>query len=157
MTHTAGMRSGMVLALVCAAACTERHAPQVLLAGVPHDLDDLVRRYPVAATASVRVDEIGRTPGTSVHLVQLRGGEAPHRHAAHDLAVTVVRGAGLLHVADAEQAMRAGDVAIVPRGVIHWYTNAGDVPSVTLAIFSPPLDAPDSIPVDDVDRSGDAR
>jgi quercetin dioxygenase-like cupin family protein len=53
--------------------------------------------------------------------------------------------------------LRAGDVTFVPRGVPHWFTRTGADVVVTLAVFSPPLDAPDSVPVDDVDSPATAR
>ena len=120
-------------------------------------VDELCRRHPLDAGADVRADEIARSAGASVHLVQVRTGEKPHRHAMHDLSVTVLHGEGTLRLAGTTQLLHAGDVVVVPRGATHWFTRGGADVAVTLAIFSPPLDAPDTIPVDDVDSPAGAR
>jgi len=152
------MRTGIVVALFCVIGCAPAvPPPHVLLADVDRDVDELVRAYPLEAGADFRKDQIGGTPGSTVFLVQVRGGESPHRHVTHDLAVTLLRGHGVLHIAGVELPMRAGDVAVIPRGVAHWYTNAGKRPSITLAVYTPALDAPDSVPVDAVDSRGGAR
>ena len=109
-------------------------------------LDDLLRARPLAPGANIRADEIARTTGASVHLVQVSGGETPHRHAAHDLTVTVLRGEGRLTIGGIARPMAAGDVAVIPRGVPHHFVRSGRDPAVALAVFSPPLDAPDSVP-----------
>jgi quercetin dioxygenase-like cupin family protein len=118
---------------------------------------DLVRTHPIAPEANIRADEIERTAGGTLHLVQVRGGESPHRHVAHDLVVQVVAGHGALTLGGVRRELRAGDVAVVPRGVPHWFVNTGGDPAIALVVFMPPLDAPDSIPVDAVDSRAGAR
>ena len=146
----------MLLAMAVTVACAPRHA-RVATSSSIAAVDALCRSRPIAGDTNIRADEIARTAGASVHLVQVRGAEAPHRHAAHDLSVTVLRGEGTLRVAGASHHLRPGDVAIVPRGVPHWFTRTGADVAVALAVFSPPLDAPDNVPADDVDSPPDAR
>jgi mannose-6-phosphate isomerase-like protein (cupin superfamily) len=146
----------MWLAASLALACSHR-SPHLLLDAGARDLDDLLRRHPMADEANIRADEIGRMPGATVHLVQVRSAEAPHRHDHHDMVVTVLRGHGVLRTGDAEHPMRTGDVAVVRRGEPHWFTSrAGERPSVALVVFTPPLDAPDMTPLD-VDSLRPAR
>ena len=90
---------------------------------------------------------IARTPASSVHLVQIRGGETPHRHMTHDLTVTLLRGEGRVTVEGSARAMAAGDVAVIPRGVAHFFVNTGRDVAVSFAVYAPPMDAPDTVPV----------
>jgi quercetin dioxygenase-like cupin family protein len=142
-----GMRITMVVAVTCAIGCATAPPPRVVLADADVDVATLIERYPLASGANLRNDEILRSPSATLHLVQVRGGESPHRHLAHDLFVTVLRGEGVLHVGSTERTVHAGDVSVIPRGVAHWFRNSGRSPAVTIAVFAPPLDAPDSVPV----------
>jgi quercetin dioxygenase-like cupin family protein len=146
----------MLIAMTTLLGCAPHAARIVTTSGVA-TAEELCRRHPLAAGANIRADEIARSAGVSVHLIQVRGGEAPHRHVTHDLSVTVLRGEGILRLAGAAQTLRAGDVAVVPRGATHWFTRGGADVAVALAVFSPPLDAPDTVPADDVDSPAAAR
>lgn len=140
------MRRIMLLAIVVAVGCTPARS-DLLLGDRTVDLDGILLRHPLAHDASIRADEVARTRAATVHLVQVRGRETPHRHERHDLVVTLLRGDGVLVVGDAVRAMRAGDVAVVPRGEGHWFDNRGGSPAVALVVFAPPLDAPDLTPL----------
>lgn len=129
----------------------------VVLPGGAISVAELASRHPIAETANIRADEIARTSGASVHLVQVRGGETPHRHLAHDLVVTVVQGEGELTVAGTRHALVAGDVAVVPRGTSHWFVRRGAGPATAIVTFIPPLDAPDNVPDPGVDSPAGAR
>ena len=150
------MRRVMLVAMVAMLGCASPSVHVVTPSGIAA-VDELCRSHPIDAGANVRIDEIARSPSASIHLVQVRGGETPHRHAAHDLTVTMLRGEGTLRIADAVHTVHAGDVTFVPRGVVHWFTRSGADIAVTLAVFSPPLDAPDTVPVGDVDSQAGAR
>jgi len=134
------------MAAVCAVGCA---APPARLHVGPLDGDvaGWIATHPLAPDAGIRADRLVRLDGTSHHLVQVRTQETPHRHATHDLQVLVLRGGGTLHLGDATIALRAGDVAIVPRGTAHWFVADGREVAVALVAFSPPLDAPDQEPV----------
>ncbi len=139
------MRFVILLLPLFGLACAARE-PRVVTADGATSLDAMLRARPIAADANVRADEIARTSTSSVHIVQIRGGETPHRHAAHDLAVTLVRGEGTLTIAGRRVAMTTGDVVVVPRGVPHWFVRGGRDVAVSVAVFTPPLDAPDTVP-----------
>jgi quercetin dioxygenase-like cupin family protein len=151
------MRWIMALAVAGAFGCGPRRLPAVSVGAEGVDLEAVLRAHALGPTDNIRAVEVGRTPGASVHVVQVRRGETPHRHANHDLVVTVLRGHGHLTVGASSRDMWAGDVAAIPRGTTHWYVNDGDAPSVAVAVFVPPLDAPDTIPIADVDSDGRAR
>ena len=73
-----------------------RPQPATTVGAVPEGLDAFLAAHPLAAGQPLRADEIARAPGAGYHLVQVRGAESPHRHRAHDLAVFVLRGEGML-------------------------------------------------------------
>jgi len=104
--------------------------------------------HPLAEGQTIRADEVGRTASASYHLVQVRGSEPPHRHATHDLTVFVLRGRGTLTLGEARRALAAGDAAAIPRGAVHWFANEGRAPALAFVVFTPPLDAPDTVPAE---------
>jgi quercetin dioxygenase-like cupin family protein len=150
------MRSLMLGAIIGAIGCSVGPQRVITREGTV-SLGELVRRHPLAATANIRADEIDRTAAATIHLVQVRGGETPHRHLAHDLTITVLRGEGVLMLDGAARALRAGDAAVIPRGVAHHFVNRGAAPAIALVVFAPPLDGPDAVPVADVDSPTIAR
>jgi quercetin dioxygenase-like cupin family protein len=137
-------------------ACARPQTP--LVAGaLPGGLGGFVASHPLAAGQSLRADRIERSPSASWHVVQIRGAESPHHHRTHDLTVLVLRGAGVLTLDGQATPMRAGDAAVILRGRVHSFAHSGDEPAVTLAVFTPPLDAPDSVPESGVDTMGGRR
>lgn len=111
-------------------------------------LDDFLAAHPTAPDQATRVDEVARTASASYHVVQARGSERPHRHVQHDLTVVVLRGRGTLTLGTSRLPLVAGDTALIPRATVHWFAVEDASAAVALAIFSPPLVAPDSEPAD---------
>jgi quercetin dioxygenase-like cupin family protein len=148
------MRSLLLGLLLATAGCATR-SPQLLVGPLASGLDPFLASHPLAPGQSIRADEVARTPGSSFHVVQVRGGETPHRHVAHDLTALVLRGGGAITIDGVRHTVSAGDVSVVSRGTAHWFVNGGRDPSVTFVTFTPPLDAPDSEPV--IDSSPDRR
>jgi uncharacterized cupin superfamily protein len=138
------MRSIILLA-VAMSGCVAR-PPDVVTPDGAWSLDDLLRQHPIEARANIRADMIARTTTTSVHLAQIRGGETPHRHMTHDLTVTMLRGKGRVTIDGAARSVAAGDVVVIPRGAAHFFVNTGGDIAVSLAVYSPPMDAPDTVP-----------
>ena len=85
----------LLLACLVGPGCAGPRPATIVGAG-PEGLDAFLAAHPLAAGQPLRADEIARAPGASYHLAQMRGGESPHRHRAHDLAVFVLRGEGML-------------------------------------------------------------
>lgn len=135
------------LLLVVLVGCASR-SPRVVVGPLVSDLDALLASHPAVAGQEVSAAEVGRSAAASYHLVQVIGSERPHRHRTHDVAVFLLRGHGTLTLGDSRVALRAGDVAVVPRDRSHWFHNDGNEAAVALAIFTPPLDAPDNVPED---------
>jgi len=109
-------------------------------------LDTLLAENPLASTQNIRATLLGQTEAMSYHLVQIRDRESPHVHATHDLTVTLLRGAGTLHVAGHAAELRAGDVAVVAHGTPHYFVNTGSAPAAAFVTFVPPYDGTDQVP-----------
>ncbi len=142
------MSLGAVLPIAAAswvAACAQTPVPRVAGA-LPEGVEAFLAGHPVRPGAALRVDEIGRTPAASWHVVQVETAETPHRHREHDLTVVVLRGEGVLTLEGRPVPLRAGDAALVARERVHWFARRGRRPAVALVVFTPALDAPDSIP-----------
>ena len=140
------MRVMLVVLLAGALACARR-APRVDLPPLAGGTQTFLAAHPLAPGQNIRVDEVGRMRSASYHLVQVRGGESPHRHETHDLTVVVLAGGGTLDLGARRLRLDTGDVAVIPRGEVHWFNNSGRGNALALVVFSPPLDAPDSVPV----------
>jgi len=141
-------RVAPLLLAALAAACAP-HPVRVATPQGPLDLDQFLASHRLADEGGVRADQIGRFDGASYHVVQVLGSERPHRHATHDLTVFVLRGHGVLTRAAGPTPLAAGDAAVVPRGEPHWFASQGAYPAVNLVVFTPPLDAPDAVPLEE--------
>lgn len=112
------------------------------------DLERILADNPFAAGENIKVANLGRSASASQHVVQIRDREVLHVHNIHDATVTMMRGQGYLFLADKRVNLKAGDVVHVQRGVPHQYVNTASEPTVLLAVYSPPFDGKDNIPVD---------
>ena len=111
------------------------------------DLDKILAENPLPATQNIKVATLGRGKEISHHVVQVRDRESPHFHKEHDLTVVVLRGGGYLMFDKERVDLAAGDILFIPRGVVHYFVNTFPQPSVALAVFTPPFDGKDTIPV----------
>jgi quercetin dioxygenase-like cupin family protein len=132
--------------------CTTRATPHVF---VPNPyvaggtgLEAILAAHPLPPGQNISAVALGRTESCSYHLVQIRDREQPHAHAAHDLAVTVLRGTGRLYIRGEPHLMQAGDVAVVPRETPHYFVNTDAEPAVAFVVFTPPYDGKDQVPVE---------
>lgn len=107
---------------------------------------DLILSHPLPEGRNIHPVSLGHTEALSYHLVQIEDREAPHLHARHDLTVTLLRGHGELHAGGAIVPMRAGDTAVVPRGLPHHFVNLGSEPAAAFVTFAPPFDGSDNVP-----------
>jgi mannose-6-phosphate isomerase-like protein (cupin superfamily) len=96
---------------------------------------------------AIAVRRLRATAETSVSLIRLAGAEQPHVHKDHDLVVVMLAGSARLHLGNRTVEVRPGDVMEIPRGVVHWAENTGPGASEVYAIFSPPYNGLDQVPV----------
>ncbi|MBM4363934.1 MAG: cupin domain-containing protein [Deltaproteobacteria bacterium] len=91
--------------------------------------------------------ELGRDAATSHHVVGLRDREPVHRHDTHDLLVVTLEGHGSMLLGSEERVVGPRSVVYVPRGVPHSMRNASGAPLYGYAVFTPPFDGKDRVPV----------
>ncbi|HIC97976.1 MAG TPA: cupin domain-containing protein [Aquificaceae bacterium] len=99
------------------------------------DLRDLIEEKS-SVVKDREVVKLNETANMSQFLVFIRTAEEPHDHPDHDLTFIVLRGHGELYLDGKREKLGEGDVAFIPKGKEHFYTNTAVV-SVLLAIFSP--------------------
>ncbi len=109
------------------------------------DLEGLIEEK-FKSVKEIEIVKLNETGSVTQLLVFIRTTEEPHYHAEHDLTFTVVRGHGELYLDGRRERLEEGDVAFIPRGKVHFYTNTSVV-SVLLAVFSPSYDGKDSVKV----------
>ena len=102
---------------------------------------------PAEQEKAIAVRRLRSTAETSVSLIRLAGAEQPHIHKDHDLVVVMLAGSARLHLGNRTVEVHPGDVMEIPRGVVHWAENIGPGASEVYAIFSPPYDGLDHLPV----------
>ncbi len=110
------------------------------------DLEGLIKEK-AEEVKEIEVVKLSESEDMTQLLVFIRTAEQPHYHREHDLTFTVVRGHGELYLNGRREKLREGDVAFIPRGTVHFYTNTSVV-SVLLAVFSPRYDGKDSVKVE---------
>ncbi len=112
------------------------------------DLDRVLAENPLGPTENIKVLALGRGEGVSHHVVQIRDREVPHIHKNHDLTVVVLRGQGYLMLEERRIELKPGGLLFIPRSIVHYFVNTHTDPSVALAIFTPPFDGKDTVPVE---------
>lgn len=141
------MRLALLVCVLGLIGCTA--APQQsrgrVITTLPQPVDPLWTADELAKPIAVR--PLRRTAETSVSLIRLAKAEQPHIHKDHDLVVVLLTGSARLHLGNRSIDVRPGDVMEIPRGVVHWAENTGPEASEVYAIFSPPYDGRDNLPV----------
>ncbi|MBI5892794.1 MAG: cupin domain-containing protein [Deltaproteobacteria bacterium] len=98
---------------------------------------------------NIKVTPLFKNENSSHFIIQIRDREKPHIHETHDLTVIVKKGKGILHLGKDELPMRRGDIAFIPKGVLHYFVNTDSEPSVAYVIFTPFYDGKDMKLVDE--------
>lgn len=111
------------------------------------DLNRILADNPLGAAENIKVTTLGWGHDASHHVVQVRDREIPHVHKQHDLTVAVMRGQGYLMLENTRIDLSAGDILFIPRDTVHYFVNAHSEPSVAFAVFSPPFDGKDMVPI----------
>ena len=138
--------SGAMLLAGCASLPAALPSARV---ATPTPLAQWLAAHPLAPDQELRIDELDRTSDSSMHLVQIRHTEGLHLHRDHDLMAMVQRGHGRLTLGSQTLEMVPGSVVKIPRGTPHMFLNHSAAPAVIFAVFTPTLNAPDTVPVAD--------
>lgn len=113
---------------------------------VRQSLEQVLQAHPLPPNRPLQGTFLGKVPGASLHLVQIRLREKPHIHRTHDLIVILQQGRGRIHLGQEAVSVRAGDVVVIPRGVVHYYEHEGTGTSVGIGIFVPVFQGKDRVP-----------
>jgi len=111
---------------------------------------EIVKENPLGKDENIKATPLFNNEDSSHFIIQIRDKEKPHIHETHDLTVIVKKGKGILHLGKDELPMSKGDIAFIPRGVLHYFVNTSSAPSVAYAIFTPFYDGKDMKLVDEV-------
>jgi mannose-6-phosphate isomerase-like protein (cupin superfamily) len=109
---------------------------------------ELMAAHPLEPGKTFQVTEIGRDAASSHHLVWIVDREQPHRHDTHDLFVVMLRGWGTMRIGSETRPLGEGSIIYVPRGTPHAFTNLSGAPASSYAIYFPPFDGKDRVPVE---------
>jgi mannose-6-phosphate isomerase-like protein (cupin superfamily) len=112
-----------------------------------YPLADLASRVPLAAGETFKIAELGRDEHSSHHVVALLDREPLHRHDTHDLLVVVLEGEGEMLIGDKTRTIGAHSIVYVPRHTVHSMHNTTKKPLIGYAVFTPPFDGKDRVPV----------
>ncbi len=128
--------------------CAARGQGQAVIVNeIRYDVGNLLASFPPHPGQEITAVPLARGEASSQHLVYVRGAEEPHLHQEHDLTIVLLRGQGKLWVEGKTFDLKAGDVATIPAGKAHFFTNSGAAPAAALAHFSPAFAGSDRIPV----------
>ena len=111
-------------------------------------LEELAAKYPLAPGKDFQVSEVGRDAHSSQHVVWIVDREIPHRHDTHDLLVVMVSGYGTMRLGPETRAVGPGSILYVPSGTPHAFANESGAPALAYAVYFPPFDGKDRVPVD---------
>ena len=135
----------LICALLSVGCSSSSSARGRVITTLPDPIDPLWT--PAELEKQIAVRRLRATAEISVNLIRLAGAEQPHIHKDHDLVVVLLSGQARLHLGNRTVDVRPGDVMEIPRGVVHWAENTGPGASEVYAIFSPPFDGRDNLPV----------
>jgi mannose-6-phosphate isomerase-like protein (cupin superfamily) len=110
-------------------------------------LAELAARYPLPAGKDFVVHEVARDAHSSHHAVWIQHREEPHRHDRHDLFVVMVSGYGTMRLGAEARPVGAGSILYVPRGTPHAFANESGEAALAYAVYVPPFDGKDRVPV----------
>jgi len=138
---------GAGLALVALANSThwigpDSREPKKLSAA---QLDALLAANRLNDGENIKAVSLHRGERSATMLVQVREREPNHYHADSDITVFMITGNGVLRAGEQEFDMLAGDIALVPRGMPHYFVNRGATPAAAVVVFAPPPGPKDRI------------
>jgi mannose-6-phosphate isomerase-like protein (cupin superfamily) len=118
--------------------------PQV---NAPTDAEKLAEQLTLPPDAPLARKVLAQTDHATIAAVAIRTAEPFHRHEKSDLLVILLRGKGEMTVGDRKLPMQSGDIVFIPKGVPHRFINTDATPSIGLALFAPPFQQGDTVPV----------
>ena len=140
------LRSAVLVAALLLVACADATPARGRVVTLDH-VSAQMAWTPDELAKPIAVHRLHATAEVSASLIRLKDAEKPHVHQTHDLVVVMLSGSGVLHLGDRVIPVRPGDVMEIPRGTVHWAENTDPAGSEVYAVFSPPYDGMDNIPM----------
>lgn len=107
--------------------------------GILVSLDDFYAEHPVKEGDPARGDDVFKSPRVQVSLVTNKGPLIGlHYHATADEIVFVYKGQGEMYIGGQWIPVKAGDIHVNPRGVVHSTRVTGDEPMEVIGFFVRP-------------------
>ena len=101
------------------------------------NLLDAVAKTPIDPAVGIALVQGVAEPGVSIGLAVVNDQIKPHYQKVSDEIYYIVRGQGTLTVGDESRELREGDVAAIPKGLVHGFTNSGAEPCLVLFSSGP--------------------
>jgi quercetin dioxygenase-like cupin family protein len=133
----AGLAAGLALA----------QAPSAI--GRPVAFADVVRSHPIDPATGGAMTPIAQGEFATVNVWQLAARIPAHFHRSHEEIVIVQSGTGEVRVGAQTHTLKAGDVLLVPKNVVHSVRATGEVPFRGVSVFGPAFDGQDRVFVEE--------
>jgi quercetin dioxygenase-like cupin family protein len=133
-----------VFSLICLAAglaAAPAEAPVV-------HFDEVVKANPIDPARGAVLTEVARGEQASVNVWQMTKGLPPHFHRTHEEVIFVKSGRAEVRLGDRTLTMQAGDMVLVPKGMVHSARALGDEPIRGISVFAPAFDGKDRVMVE---------
>jgi len=99
------------------------------------ELPDWINRNLIGRSDPPKDDSVGRTPVMTPSVIQVRDGTRQRSRDDSDEVLYVIAGEGVLRAGGHDQSLRAGSLALIPRGVTYVLTNRNNRnPLVALSV-----------------------
>lgn len=100
-------------------------------------------RNPISSDEELRITKLVESPEMSGLLVQVRGSLPPHFHKHTQEIVYLILGEGVFQLGADRMPVRTGAVMRIPAGLVHTFTNSGQIPAVFFVVTTPQWDEQD--------------
>jgi quercetin dioxygenase-like cupin family protein len=110
--------------------------------------DAVVKANPIDPARGATLTEVARGEQASVNVWQMTKGLPPHFHRSHEEVIFVKSGQAEVRLGDRTLTMQAGDMLLIPKGMVHSARALGDEPIRGISVFSPAFDGKDRIMVE---------
>jgi len=106
-------------------------------------MEQILAENPIRPEEDVKITDLTETKTYSTHVMQCNADIKPQFHKKHDLVLYVVKGEGIVILADTRYRVGPGAAITIPRGTVYSLIKVGTDPFVAYATFSPPFDGYD--------------
>ena len=116
--------------------------------------DEVIKVNPIDATRGAVLTEVARGEQASVNIWQMTKGLPLHLHRSHEEVIFVKSGRAEVRIGERTLTMQAGDLVLIPKGMLHSARAVGKEPFRGISVFAPAFDGKDRIMVDEIPDRG---